>query len=96
MSLVAEWIRISLPMQGMWVRSLLKEDPTCHRAVKPTTNAPQPMNPHSRAHEPQLLSLCVTATEACMVQLLKPACLEPVLCNKRRHCNEKPGHQNEE
>ena len=31
-----------------------------------------------------------------MPQLLKPACLEPVLCNKRSHCNEKPTHRNEE
>ena len=29
-------------------------------------------------------------------QLLKPTCLEPVLCNKRSHCNEKPMHCNEE
>ena len=28
-------------------------------------------------------------------QLLKPAHLEPVLRNKRRHCNEKPAHRNE-
>ncbi|KAJ8789643.1 hypothetical protein J1605_004880 [Eschrichtius robustus] len=31
-----------------------------------------------------------------MPQLLKPAHLEPVLCNKRSRCNEKPGHRNEE
>ena len=29
-------------------------------------------------------------------QLLKPAHLEPVLCNKRGHRNEKPAHRNEE
>ncbi|KAJ8790096.1 hypothetical protein J1605_021534 [Eschrichtius robustus] len=29
-------------------------------------------------------------------RLLKPVCLEPVLCNKRSHCNEKPVHRNEE
>ena len=29
-------------------------------------------------------------------QLLKPASLEPVLCNKRSHCDEKPMHHNEE
>ena len=33
---------------------------------------------------------------ACVTQLLKPACLEPVLCNKRSHRNEKPMHRNEE
>ena len=31
-----------------------------------------------------------------MPQLLKPAHLEPVLRNKRSHCNEKPAHHNEE
>ena len=31
-----------------------------------------------------------------MSQLLKPAHLEPVLCNKRSHRNEKPVHRNEE
>ena len=29
-------------------------------------------------------------------QLLKPACLEPVLCNKRSHCKERHVHHNEE
>ena len=29
------------------------------------------------------------------VQLLKPTCLEPVLCNKRSHQNEKPAYHNE-
>ena len=31
-----------------------------------------------------------------MLQLLKPACLELVLCSKRSHRNEKPVHRNEE
>ena len=34
-SLVAQWLRICLPLQGTWVRSLVWEDPTCHRATKP-------------------------------------------------------------
>ena len=33
-SLVAQWLRIRLPMQGTWVRSLLREDPTCRGATK--------------------------------------------------------------
>ena len=41
----------------------------------------------------QLLSLCSRAREP---QLLKPAHLEPVLHNKRNHCNEKPAHRNEQ
>ena len=32
-SLVAQWLRICLPMQGTWVRSLVREDPTCHGAT---------------------------------------------------------------
>ena len=42
----------------------------------------------NQAHAPQLLST--------HLQLLTPRTLEPVLCNKRSHCNEKPGHHNEE
>ena len=34
-SLVAQWLRIHLPMQGTWVQALVREDPTCHRATKP-------------------------------------------------------------
>ena len=45
------------------------------------------------AHSPQLLSLHSRAQEP---QLLKPASLEPMLCNKRRHRNEKPTHRNKE
>ena len=34
-SLVAQWLRIHLPMQGTWLRSLVQEDPTCRGATKP-------------------------------------------------------------
>ena len=34
-SLVAQWLRIRLPVQGTWVRSLVQEDPTCRGATKP-------------------------------------------------------------
>ena len=34
-SLVAQWLRIHLPMQGTGVRVLVWEDPTCRRATKP-------------------------------------------------------------
>ena len=33
--LVAQWLRIRLPMQGTRVRALVWEDPTCHGATKP-------------------------------------------------------------
>ena len=28
-SLVEQWLRIRLPMQGTWVRALVREDPAC-------------------------------------------------------------------
>ena len=34
-SLVAQWLRICLPMQGTRVRALDREDPICHGATKP-------------------------------------------------------------
>ncbi|KAJ8787868.1 hypothetical protein J1605_005672 [Eschrichtius robustus] len=39
-------------------------------------------------HATEQLSLCARTTE--------PAHLEPALCNKRSHRNEKPAHRNEE
>ena len=33
-SLVAQWLRIHLPMQGTRVRALVREDPTCCGATK--------------------------------------------------------------
>ena len=50
-SLVAQWLRIRLPMQETWVRALVREEPTCH-------GAPQLLSLLSRARAPQLLSLC--------------------------------------
>ena len=34
-SLVAQWLRIHLPMQATRVQALVQEDPTCHGATKP-------------------------------------------------------------
>ena len=34
-SLVVQWLRILLPMQGTWVRPLVWEDPTCLGLTKP-------------------------------------------------------------
>ena len=34
-SLVAQWLRVRLPMQGTRVPSLVREDPTCRGATKP-------------------------------------------------------------
>ena len=37
-SLVAQWLRICLPMQGTQVQALVWEDPTCHRATGPVSH----------------------------------------------------------
>ena len=51
-SLVAQWLRIHLPMQGTRVRALVREDPTCRGAAKPTRHnywacVPQLLSPHA-------------------------------------------------
>ena len=63
-SLVAQWLRICLPMQRTRVRALVLEDPTCRRAAKPLSHnywacasgacAPQQERPrYWEAHVPQ-------------------------------------------
>ncbi|XP_054936627.1 phosphatidylserine decarboxylase proenzyme, mitochondrial-like isoform X1 [Physeter macrocephalus] len=37
--LLAQWLRIRLPMQGTRVRPLVWEDPTCRRATKPVRHS---------------------------------------------------------
>ena len=37
-SLVAQWLRIRLPMQGTRVRALVREDPTCRGAARPVSH----------------------------------------------------------
>ena len=37
-SLVAQWLRICLPMQSTRVRALVWEDPTCRRATRPVSH----------------------------------------------------------
>ena len=85
-ALVARWLRIHLPRQGKRVRALVWEHPTCSGAAKPTsynyqTCTLKPASRNCKAH---------------VLQLLKPVRLEPVLCNKRSHRNERPAHHNEE
>ena len=68
------WWRLCLPMKGTQVWSLVREDPTCHGTTKPICHnywacTLEPGNCSYWAHKPQLL---------------KPAPLELMLCNKRR------------
>ena len=37
-SLVAQWLRICLPMQGTRVRAVVWEDPTCRGAAGPVSH----------------------------------------------------------
>ena len=85
-SLVAQWLRICLLMQGTQVRALVREDPTCRGATKPMHH-----NYWACTLEPASHNYW-----ACLPQLLKPARLEPVLCNERSDHSEKPAHHNEE
>ena len=84
-SLVAQWLRIRLPMQGTRVWALVREDPTCRGATKPVCH---------NYWACCTLELASHNYWARVPQLLKPTCLEPVLCNKRSHRNEKPAHLN--
>ena len=98
-SLMAQWLRIRLPVQGTWVQSLVWENPTCSGANKPVHHnywacALVPASHNYWAHAPQLLK--PAHSRAHMLQLLKPACLEPMLCNRRSHGHEKPMHLKEE
>ena len=68
-SLVVQWLRIRLPVQGTQVGALVWEDPTCHGATKPVCHnywacALEPASHDYWAREPQLLSPCATTTEA--------------------------------
>ena len=53
-SLVAQWLRIRLPMQGTRVRSLILEDPTCRGATKPVSTITEPAlySPRATTTEP--------------------------------------------
>ena len=59
-------------MHGTQVQSLVQEDPICSRAMKPITTTTKPARQRPRVVE-------------VVLQLLKLACLETVLHNKRSH-----------
>ena len=68
-SLVVQWLRIRLPMQGTQVQSLVQEDPTCCEATKPMHHnywacGLEPASHNYWAREPQPLSPCAATTEA--------------------------------
>ena len=85
-SLVLEWIRIHLPMQGTHFWSLAQEIPHTLEQLSPCTATVEPMP--SRTLEPQLLKPCAATAEA----------REPRACapQQRSHCNEKPMYSKKE
>ena len=85
-SLVPQWLRIRLPMQGTQVRALVQEDAICRSVTKPVHH-------NFWACALELVSQNYWAR---VPQLLKPSRLEPMLRSKRSHRNEKPLHRNEE
>ena len=66
-SLVAQWLRIRLPMQGTRVWALVREDPTCRRATKPIRH-----NYWACALEPRVTTTEAHAPWACTPQQEKP------------------------
>ena len=86
-SLVAQWLRIHLPMQGTQVWALVREDPTCCGATKPVCHNYQAcaLEPARHNNWARVLQLLVA----------EHGRLEPMLRNKRSHHNEKPVHRNE-
>ena len=84
-SLVVQWLGVCLPVQGTRVRALVREDPACCGAAGPVSH-----NYWACALEPASHNYW-----ACVLQLLKLVHLEPLLCNKRGHRNERPAHHDE-
>ena len=52
-SLLVQWIRIRLPMQGTWVQSLVQEDSTCNEQLSPGTTTTEPASHKYSAYVPQ-------------------------------------------
>ena len=69
-SLVAQWLRIHLLLQGD-----MSSSPALGRSYMPWSNktcAPQLLSLCSRDREPQLLSTCATTSEACAPRARAP------------------------
>ena len=67
-SLVVQWLRICLPMQGTLVQSLVQEDPPCRGATKlraAATQAQASCGPYSATGEATTTRSPCTATRAC-------------------------------
>ena len=90
-SLVAQWLRVCLPMQGTRVRALVWEDLTCRGATKPVRHnywacALEPMSHNYWARVPQLLSLCSRAQGPQLLSLHSRAQEPQLLSLRSRAC----------
>ena len=94
-SLVAQWLRIHLPMQETRVRALVREDPTCRGATKPVHHNywARALEPLSHSYwSPCSWSLCSTTREATAVRSLRTTMkLAPLAATR-----EKPARSNED
>ena len=79
-SLVVQWLRICLPMQGTQVPFLVREDPTCHVATKPVNHnywtwCLEPvLYTQWEAHEPQWRVALLAATKESPCVATKTQC----------------------
>ena len=75
-SLVVQWLRICLEMQGTLVRSLVQEDPTCREATKSVCHNYWACALEPTCHSnwsPVPWSLCSVTKEATAMRTLRPA-----------------------
>ena len=103
-SLVAQRLKHLPAMRETWVRSLGWEDPlekemATHSSILawriPWAEEPGGLNsPRGRKESDTTERLHFHFHWACMLQLLKLKCLEPMLYNRRSHRNAKPAHCN--
>ena len=87
-SLVVQWLRILLPMQATWFRSLVWEDPTCRRSAKP-------MHHKYWACSPEPGSQSYGRPRACALQQEKPPWWEARTPQPQRspaRCNRESPH----
>ena len=94
-SLVVQWLRIRLPMQGTRVQALGREDPTCHRAPKPMRHnywacALEPARQNYWARAPQLLKSTHSRTRVLQLLSLRAATTEARAPRVRAPQQEKP------
>ena len=94
-SLVAQWLRIHLGMQGTWVRSLVWQDPTCCGATKTVSHnywasALEPASHSYWGHAPQLLKPALPKAHMPQLLSLRAATTEALVPRAHAPQQEKP------